>query len=158
MPTGLDRLDELEINLRCTDVLNRYQFAVNRHDVEAFVSLFAPDGVWSRPGGTIMRGPDEIRAFISQMFQPHTPVRHVNGGAVVTPLSATSAKVSSLTTVHDADRVVDGRVVMRGPAYIAEYEDEMRLIDGRWLIWRRDTAVTFVSKHAAPIPGIEPPA
>jgi hypothetical protein len=46
---------------------------------------------------------------------------------------------------------------MRPPAYIAEYSDDVRRIDGRWLFLQRKTTVIFVSRHALPLPGIIPP-
>jgi uncharacterized protein (TIGR02246 family) len=149
----MDRLEVVETQMGCTDVLNRYAQAVNDHDVEAFVAMFTPDGIWARPG-MMMHGRAEIRAFISNIFSPDRPVRHVNGSAVIDPVSSTEARVRSITCVFDTDRYVDGRALMKSPAYLAEYDDRMQRIDGRWLIARRDTSVVFVSGDAQSIPGI----
>jgi len=154
----VDKAEELEVHIRCVDVLNRYALATNRRDVETYVSLYAPDGVWIRPGPMEMHGRDEIRAFISTVFGSGRPVRHLNGGYVVTPLGPDSAQVSSITTVYDAPATVDGKVHMKGPSYLAEYEDLMRRIGDKWLIQRRVTSVVFIASHAQPIPGIVPPA
>lgn len=151
----MDRLEALDMQIGCTDVINRYAQAVNDHDVETFVAMFAPDGVWARPG-MVMRGRDEIRAFISGIFSPDRPVRHVNGGAVIDAVGPNEARVRSITCVFDADRLIDGKALMKSPAYLAEYDDRMRRIDGRWLIAHRDTSVVFVSGNVRPIPGINP--
>jgi hypothetical protein len=151
----MDRLDALEMQVACTDVVNRYAQAVNDHDVEAFVGMFAPDGVWARPG-MVMQGREEIRAFISRMFVPGRPVRHVNGGAVIDPLGPSEARVRSITCVFDTDQFVNGQALMKSPAYLAEYDDRIRKIADRWLIQRRDTSVVFVSANAQAIPGIIP--
>jgi uncharacterized protein (TIGR02246 family) len=151
----MDRLDALEMQVACTDVVNRYAQAVNDQDVETFVSMFAPDGVWARPG-MVMQGRDEIRAFISKMFVPGRPVRHLNGGVVIDPVGPDAARVRSITCVFDTDQFVDGKALMKSPAYLAEYDDLIRKIEGRWLIQKRDTSVVFVSANARPIPGIKP--
>lgn len=151
----MDRLDLMEMQIACTDVVNRYAQAVNEHDVDGFVGMFAPDGVWVRPSMT-MEGREQIRAFISQMFVPEYPVRHVNGGVVIDPIGPGEARVRSITCVFDSDKMVDGKALIKAPAYLAEYHDRIRKIDGRWLIQRRETTVTFISAYAQPIPGIQP--
>jgi hypothetical protein len=152
---AMDRLEALEMQVACTDVLNRYAQAVNDHDVETFVSMFAVDGIWARPG-MVMRGRDKIRAFISGIFSPDRPVRHVNGGAVIDPVGPGEARVRSITCVFDTDQFIGGKALMKSPAYLAEYDDQMRRVDGRWLIAHRDTSVIFVSSDAQSIPGITP--
>lgn len=151
-----DRLEALEMQAACIDLVNRYAQAVNDHDVETFVGLFAADGEWARPG-MVMRGQGEIRAFIALRFTPAYPVRHVNGGVVVDRVGPDEARVRSITCVFDAARMVDGKALMTSPAYLAEYDDRIRRIDGAWRIQRRDTTVTFISAGAQPLPGITPP-
>ncbi len=151
-----ERLEALDMQVACADLVNRYAQAVNEHDVETFVGLFAPDGVWSRPGMT-MESRAQIRAFIAQMFVPERAVRHVNGGVTVDRVGHGEARARSITCVFDAERISGGQAVMRAPAYLAEYDDQIVRIDGVWLIQRRTTTVTFVSPTAQALPGIAPP-
>lgn len=148
-------MNETEITVRCIDVLNRYALAVADRDIDTFVNLFAPDGVWTRPGDMVMRGHDEIRAFMDSVKGPHRLIRHMNAGAVVDVIDAQTAHVRSMTNVYESDSCIEGRWTMRPPSYVAEYRDVMRKIDGRWLIQRRDTTVVLVSENPLPLPGIK---
>jgi len=149
----LDRLSKIEMQIACADLVDRYAQAVNEQDVDTFVGLFAVDAVWQRPGMT-MQGREQIRAFIVQMFIPANLVRHVNGSVVVDVLGEGQARVRSITTVFDGQPALEGKVAMSSPAYLAEYDDLVVNVDGRWLFQRRHTTVTFVSTDAQPVPGI----
>jgi len=104
-----------------------------------------------------MRGHDEIRDFIGPIFAADRLNRHVLGGTVVDVQVSDRAAVQSLAVVYEAERLLDGRATMRPPSYIAEYSDDVRRIDGRWLLLQRKTTVVFVSRHALPLAGIVPP-
>jgi uncharacterized protein (TIGR02246 family) len=143
------------MRIGCADLVDRYAQAVNEQDVGAFVDLFAVDAVWQRPGMT-MHGREQIQAFIAQMFVPANPVRHVNGGVVVDVLGEGHARVRSITAVFDGEPALEGKVAMSTPAYLAEYDDVVVKVDGRWRFQRRQTTVTFVSAAMQPVPGIAP--
>jgi uncharacterized protein (TIGR02246 family) len=63
-----ERLDRLETIEAAREVLARYADACDAQDVEAVVSLFAPDAVLDVPDQPY-RGQDEIRVFYRQAFE-----------------------------------------------------------------------------------------
>jgi uncharacterized protein (TIGR02246 family) len=59
--------DLVELNRRLVD-------AWNRRDIEAVMSLFAPDAVWDRPlapGDEALRGLTAIRGWLEESFRPY---------------------------------------------------------------------------------------
>lgn len=152
----MSNINEIEIIVRCNEVLNRYAQAVARRDSETFANLFAPDGIWTRPGPMEMKGRAEIKGFLQDTFDKyHRFIWHMNGNQVVDVVDGETARVHSATVVYEAEECTNGRWLMRPPSYVAEYSDVMKKIDGRWLIQRRDTTVNYVSEHALPLAGIK---
>jgi uncharacterized protein (TIGR02246 family) len=65
--TTEERLDRLETIEAAREILARYADACDAQDVEAVVSLFAPDCALDVPDQTY-RGTDEVRAFYRQAW------------------------------------------------------------------------------------------
>ncbi len=136
-------LDRLLHERACERLIMQYAVAVNRWDLDHFVSLFMPDAEWQRPGVPLLKGHAEIRAFMEGQPVART-LRHVNGGCIVTIVDDTSAHALSQTTVYDSpvhDRLPAS---VPGPDMIVEYADRLQFRDGAWRFARRDTTVVFV--------------
>lgn len=59
-----------------TDVVQKQLEAYNSHDLEAFVSAYAPDvTVTSGEGRTLMTGREEIREQYARLFEGHRELR-----------------------------------------------------------------------------------
>ncbi len=107
----------------------RYSHAIYRKDAESVGELFVDDGEW-RVGGQIMRGREEIVAFLGGVFPQferilmlfYTPVVDVSGG-----------EVTSRTFVAERSKFADGRPF----APVGIYFDRFVERDGKLLFkWR----------------------
>ncbi len=148
----MDRLQTLEIQMACLDLINRYAIAVNAQDTAGFVGCFMEDAVWKRPGSE-MHGRAEMARFFDRPDLPKNVV-HVNGTAIVDVIDADNATGHSFTTVYNGHGPHDQVAPMQGPDYIVEYRDRYRRVGDKWQIARRDTNIRFRSIHAIPLPGI----
>ena len=145
-------LERLVVRSGCTDLIMRYALAVNDWDIDAFVSLFAEEAVWQRPGTPALRGQRAIRDFMNAQPTDRT-VRHVNGGVLIEAIDADTANAWSQTTVYEA-----GGTTIPAPAtapdMVVEYRDRLARRPGGWCFARRDTTVVF--SRPRPAPGAEP--
>src|SRR3546814_18540826 len=94
----MKRLDEMAIECECGKVIMQYAQAVNDWDIHKFVSLFAPDGIWQRPGVEPVHGRVEMLGFMKSQSRNRL-IRHVNGGYVVTVDDAARAHAILQATV-----------------------------------------------------------
>jgi uncharacterized protein (TIGR02246 family) len=111
----------------------RYNFAVDEGDADAFAGTFTPDGEFGA-GGQVMRGHDELRAFVTGRAGV-APRRHV---------------VSSMLVDGDGDRASlraylqvfalgdDGsfQVAVQGT-----YDDELVRVPDGWRFARRSFSI-----------------
>jgi ketosteroid isomerase-like protein len=134
-----------EAKLACMDLVARYALAVNRWDLNAFVSLFTEDAIWQRPSCAPMSGHAQILAFMSSLSTDRV-LRHVNGAVLVEVRDSRNASGWSQTTVYE----VRGRhplpAVGTAVDMVVEYVDIFRKVDECWLFARRDTTVVFKAK------------
>ena len=138
----MELIERIEAERACAEVIVRYAIAVNEWDLDAFVGLFAEDGVWERPSSPPMCGRAAIRAFM--VSQPTERVlRHVNGGLLVEVLDERTATAWSQTTVYESPPAESLPAPLSGPDMVVEYRDRLSKVDDRWLIARRDTTVVF---------------
>lgn len=119
-----------------------YGHLADQREHRAFAELFAPDGVWIRPG-MHMHGREEIFEFMeSRPLQALT--RHVAGSIHIEVIDANHAQGLSYTTVY-RERDFKGQlsVPLERPEMVVDYRDEYVRIDGRWHIAERHTTVIF---------------
>ena len=138
----MDRLDIIEAERACERLVTRYALAVNDWDIDAFVSLFAPDAVWQRPGVQPLNGHGEIRGFMKS--QPTKRIlRHVNGLCLVDVIDADNARCISQTTVYDTHGPATIPAPQGAPDMVVEYRDKLVRRDGEWYFAERNTTVVF---------------
>jgi len=145
----MDTLARIEAERACERLVMRYALAVNARDIDAFVSLFAPDAVWQRPGVPALNGHAEIRAFMEGQPRERT-LRHVNGLCMVSiDQSGDAASSISQTTFYDTPARGDLPVPLTGVDMVVEYRDRIVKLDGEWFFARRDTTVIFSAAMTA---------
>ncbi len=140
--TGLDPLRVLRIKTGCADLIARYALAVNRWDLDEFVSLWTPDAVWQRPGNAPLEGQDAIRGFMAALSTERV-LRHVNGANLVTVTGEHEARSWSQTTVYATAGSWSLPAPFSGPDMVVEYEDRIVVDGDRFRFARRDTTVVF---------------
>lgn len=120
-------MDERAINA----LLNRYIWALDTRDFDAYGKLFEHAAMLSSGGAEIARGEHQAAAMLrhyTKLMPDDTVIRHINSSPVidVDAVAGTATASSFVTTI----RALAGK-----PAYIyrvARYRDRFEKIDGRW--------------------------
>ena len=141
----MDPITELIAKQACAELITRYAIAVNDWNLDAFVDLFHEDAEWHRPGDHIMRGREEMRAYLLSQPQPpaERTLRHVNGGILIEVTDDNNATAWSQTTVYDTGPSATLPAAMVGPDMVVEYCDRLVRRDGRWRLMLRSTTQVF---------------
>lgn len=130
------RVQRLEDEAAIERVILDYAVTLDARDFDAYVALFAREGVWQN-GGTIRTGPAEIREMLVGIYGEPEP-GYVN--------SESYRVVSNIEIDLDGDRATARSrhlSIMRGengsptPVLAGVYEDEYIREDGAWKILRR---------------------
>lgn len=121
------------------DLLARYNHAGGDWDVEGFVALFAEDGVLKHGG--VLRGHDGLREGLPRIM--YGTKKHYIGVNHVVCGGGDRAEVRSTLLIVEAETI---------PAIVATSSllDEVRRVDGRWLVARR--SVTGDPNYRAALP------
>jgi ketosteroid isomerase-like protein len=104
---------------RATRLLQTYADAVDRGDVDAMISLFAPDAVWTYSPDMLLRGIDEITAYCRKGVRIYHRTSHHVSLPVVGPVQEDGsfdslAYLLAVHELHDGSRyAVWGRYVDR---------------------------------------------
>ncbi len=130
------RLQRAEDELAIRRLLVDYATALETHDAEAYVALFARNGVWIN-GSMVRKAPDEIRALVVGMFGKRPPdfVNRESFELVSNPeidLDGDHATVRSRHLLFR--RAPDGSPL---PVLSGQYEDQLIREDGKWKFLRR---------------------
>lgn len=139
--------DALADRLAIVDTAVAYATALDTRDWALFESLFTPDAVWEYPaGGEQHIGPgriaDRIRPTITQLDgTQHVMTNHVVG---------VEGDTAKHTCYYLAQHLKDGKRFLAA----GRYEDELRRVEGRWLLAGR----VLISTWAEGDPGILQPA
>ena len=140
----LDPIEKLLIEQECRDLTARYADACNRWNLDDFIAVFTEDAVWQRPEKPPMNGHGEIRAFMETVPTDRV-MRHINGHALITADSESTAHGISTTTVYTTRGTRDIPAPIEGVEMIVEYRDQFEKTPAGWLIARRDTTVVFAA-------------
>jgi len=140
----MDELVELGIKVACTELVTRYCLAVNRWDLDAYLSVWTDDGVWQRPVGASMQGRAEIRTFMESMPRNRV-LRHINGCNLVEVVDEDHATGWSQTVVYETVGTTETPAQLQLPTMVVEYVDHFERRGRDWLIARRDTSWIFLS-------------
>lgn len=107
-------LVSVDRSLELVDVVDRYQRALRRGDVDAVVACFEPEGAAREPSGGeyVHRGPEKLRAFYEALFS--------SGGGI--PLEHCSATDDGVACAVEYNVVQWGRHFLPPQAGVAVYE------------------------------------
>ena len=137
-------MDELQAMLAewgCAKTIRKYAIAADGDNVEAFVDLFEPDGIWQRPDGKTYRGHAEIRAAYAARPTGGFS-RHLVSNIVVELNDSERARASSLAVVLTAKPPACMPLRMRPSVLVVAYEDALRRSgDGQWRLSRRESCL-----------------
>jgi ketosteroid isomerase-like protein len=135
-PTLEQRVQRIEDEAAIERVILDYAVTLDARDFDAYVALFAREGVW-RNGNTIRTGPADIREMLVGLYGEPDP-GYVN--------TESYRIVSNVEIALDGDRATARSrqlTIMRGedgaptPVLSGIYEDEFVREEGAWKILRR---------------------
>jgi len=122
----------------CKRLMLEYCECVDTRQFERLVTLFAKDGVLSRPDTGEIKGRDAIKAFFDVLTTD--PLVHAASNLLVTVTGPDSAEAVSYVTVYRSYRQNHaGQPKLEAPYAIAKYVDRFVIEDGAWKIGVRDT-------------------
>lgn len=111
------------------EVIDRYNDAWNRHDLDAIVAMHAPDMVFeNHTAGESAQGPDEVREHIGSIFESwpdlHFETRrlYVGDGVVTQEWTATATHTKTMRRGDLVAEPTGARIEWRGVDVIP-YED-----------------------------------
>ena len=122
--------DRLDIH----EMMTRYAWSLDQADLEAFLDLFAPDGVWQTINGDRGQGRDGVRRLITPFFDrpDHAGTQH---------------HITAITLEGEGDRANsrsyfsmirwDGSTGARFVTMTGWYEDRLVKLNGAWLFQER---------------------
>ncbi len=118
------QIDERDIREACAALSIAYARAVDFRDYDAFVELFAEDGVLDV--GTPLQGKDAIRNAISRR-PDELKSRHVLSNIFIDVQDADSARGISYLTLYrhvGPESLLAQPIEFEGPAAVGHYEDQ----------------------------------
>jgi len=142
---------QLSIEALCRRLLMRYAVAVDRKDYDTFLTAFADNAVWKRPGQPPMTGVAQIRKFFelleAKRRSPSTPSGHVQRHLFTTvhieAIHESLARGTAYALVFREEQPSGGPERLRLPEVLVQYDDVFRLVAGQWLISEHDTQHVF---------------
>jgi uncharacterized protein (TIGR02246 family) len=128
-----EALAELLAERECAKLVRKYARLADGDDVDSFVELFTPGGVWGRADGTVIKGREAIRsAYASRPRRGAS--RHQLLGVSVEFVGAGTAEGVSTALVVKSEGSSSKQV------HILSYVDRFEQSDdGRWLIAARSS-------------------
>ena len=133
------------------DLVARYAFCVDDHDLDAVAAMFHPDAVFDRDGHVASGWPeiartlgDSMRGFRRMVHTPHSALVELTGEDEATGTSSGHAEL------------VTGRGVVLA-AY--RYSDRFARWEGRWVFTRREVRSIYAASatdYAATLPASDP--
>jgi hypothetical protein len=113
-----------------TETLSLHAFVVDENRLERLGEVFTPDATYdmTRSGMGVFEGIESMRAAAGHMLAAGVaPLSHFVTNAVITETGESTASVRSKALMIMPDGTPHGVV----------YDDEVTLLDGRWLISSR---------------------
>lgn len=154
--------ERLVAEASCRQLMMRYAAAMDLHDLDLFMTVFAAEVTWVRPGMQPMRSPEEIRLFMRNLWDtraaknPHYLDVHLITTCSIEVESPARARGATWCMMYSApDHDGAGPAPLPGtPEMIVLYRDAfVRLPDG-WRIAEHAAQHLFLSPlySAPPIP------
>ena len=136
------------------DLMARYLFAIDYNDWDAYVGVFAPDGVLEFASGTSVGRP-AIRAMVTKFAEGIGRFYHTEDGK---PAKLRHVVLQSVIRVEGSrawGRTLWLEMANHGPGDTMKmgtygiYEDEFKKVDGQWLIAKRNVLNEFIKSRSS---------
>ncbi|MEM0907222.1 MAG: nuclear transport factor 2 family protein [Pseudomonadota bacterium] len=125
----MDPIQRTVEKMEILDLLGRYCLTIDDHDIDAWVSCFTEDGVFGAEGRALI-GREKIKAYGKVHTQFGT--RHITCAPVYEIADDGLTATGNASTVVTVATERGFRIAMAG-----SYTDQLKKVDGRWLIARR---------------------
>ena len=134
--------ERLRCEQECTRLCHDFVWSVDRGDYDAFVALFAADGVFDR-AGTPSRGHAAIRAFLDA--RPTDRVtRHTCSNVRIDMTGPGAARGSCMALMYQATAQQPAQLPLPvSQPIVVDYDDEYVLTPAGWKFKHRRTTVVF---------------
>jgi len=146
------RLVHLEAVEAIRDLAARYCWGVDHRDLDAWVSVWAPDATWQVSRTQSFVGVDQIRGAVQRQWAAFPTMLHATANhriEVDEDRAAGAADVTVMTQLGQGLGDASGSWVTGGGLY----RDEYVRIDDRWYIARREASEDFLH---GPAPTFDP--
>lgn len=110
--------DAMVRQLQVEELVARYNWAWDHHDVQGVVDCFTADGVFVDAAGGAHRGSEGVRGFVEASFSQFGQMRHMTMSHLLSPVD--SSRAQHRCYVLFVSHPEDARVLDTG-----EYEDEI---------------------------------
>ena len=122
-----------------------FAYLVDHRRYEEVIGLFAPDGVFERPGLTA-DGPQAIREFL--LSRPEgVKTRHVCAPPFFDHVDAGCARSITYVTIFHGPGADDEAISVAGPAGVVEFHDSFRLTPDGWRIAHHESRIAILATH-----------
>ena len=143
---SLSDAERMQIEWRCTQLVNRFALLNDACDYEALAATFTEDGVFARP--TIPDQPMVGRQTILEQFSKRPPrtLRHLMANVVVTAESTDRASGVCYMILYSGPALADGEKgppKVDSPALIGAFHDTFHKVGGEWLFARRQGSLAL---------------
>ena len=134
--------DQLRCERECSRLCHDFVWSVDRGDYDAFVALFASDGVFDR-AGTPSRGHAAIRAFLDA--RPVDRVtRHTCSNVRIDMTGPQTATGNCMALMFQATAQPPAQLPLRvSQPVVVDYDDEYVLTPDGWKFKYRKTTIVF---------------
>lgn len=124
----------LQIEHECARLINIYCHAIDSHDVDRLLGLFAEDGVWQRPKSQPLKGRAEIKEFVEHHGVGAVSVHNVTN-IVVDVEDEDHASSNAYAMVFRGPKTADGGPLpVPLPCLIVHYQHQFVRTNGQWYI------------------------
>ena len=134
-------------HIACVSTIQRFSTLVDEGRYEDAAQMFTPEGVLQRPNERIAGRSALLASFATR--PPHRLTRHILSNTTLEPVAADVIHALSYVSVYrhlgQEGQALDLPVAARAPETIAEYQDELQLVDGMWRIRHRRVTPIFDS-------------
>lgn len=138
----MDDLHRLLIETACEKLIVGYANTIDLRDWDAFVELFAEDGVWQRPSLEPLVGHADIRQWTRE-WPIEILMRHIVTNVAIEVVDREHATAFSFCTVYRSTDPSVRPAVLSGPSSVVEYRDKIRLTPGGWRFAYREFEYIF---------------
>ncbi|MES2246499.1 MAG: nuclear transport factor 2 family protein [Pseudomonadota bacterium] len=144
----LDQEIQRYLSIReCEETILRFTAHFDAAEFAEMERYFAQDGVWKRHEGDVC-GVDALRERMAERKADRI-MRHVITNIRTRLHSADHATVESYVTLYMhiyGSAALSAPAPLDGPVVVGRYKDELRRIDGRWMIQVRHPIHDFKAK------------